>query len=39
MNKEAAEDLKANREMFKRNVRNSLGGGMVRNVQYDRVLL
>jgi len=39
LNKEAAEDLKANREMFKRNVRNSLGGGMVRNVQYDRVLL
>jgi len=37
LNKEAAEDLRLHREGFKRNVRASMGGGMVRNVQYDRV--
>ncbi|KAN0071757.1 Ubiquitin-conjugating enzyme/RWD-like protein [Elaphomyces granulatus] len=37
LNKEAAEDLRLHREGFKRNVRTSMGGGMVRNVQYDRV--
>lgn len=38
LNKDAAEDLKANREGFKRNVRNSLGGGQVRGQHFDRVL-
>ncbi|KAF2706240.1 hypothetical protein K504DRAFT_76044 [Pleomassaria siparia CBS 279.74] len=38
LNKEAAEDLKANREGFKRNVRASLGGGTVRGQSFDRVL-
>jgi len=38
LNKEAAEDLKANREGFKRNVRASLGGGMVKGQTFDRVL-
>jgi ubiquitin-conjugating enzyme E2 M len=38
LNKEAAEDLKANREAFKRSVRASLGGGTVRGQTFDRVL-
>jgi ubiquitin-conjugating enzyme E2 M len=38
LNKEAAEDLKANREGFKRNVRSSLGGGTVKGQSFDRVL-
>jgi ubiquitin-conjugating enzyme E2 M len=38
LNKEAAEDLKANREGFKRNVRAALGGGAVKGQSYDRVL-
>lgn len=38
LNKEAAEDLKANREGFKRNVRASLGGGTVKGQSFDRVL-
>lgn len=38
LNKEAAEDLKGNREGFKRNVRVSLGGGTVRGQSFDRVL-
>ncbi len=38
LNKEAAEDLKVNREGFKRNVRSSLGGGTVRGQTFDRVL-
>lgn len=38
LNKEAAEDLKANREGFKRNVRASLGGGSVKGHTFDRVL-
>ncbi|KAF3933188.1 hypothetical protein ABW19_dt0210299 [Dactylella cylindrospora] len=37
LNKEAAEDLKTNREQFKRNVRTSMSGGYVRNVSYDNV--
>ncbi|EWC46576.1 NEDD8-conjugating enzyme UBC12 [Drechslerella stenobrocha 248] len=37
LNKEAAEDLKTNRETFKRNVRTSMAGGYVKNVSYDRV--
>lgn len=38
LNKEAAEDLKANREGFKRNVRTSMGGGSVKGQVYERVL-
>ncbi|PGH08775.1 hypothetical protein AJ79_05874 [Helicocarpus griseus UAMH5409] len=38
LNKEAAEDLRLNREGFKRNIRSSMQGGLVRNEQYDRVL-
>ena len=38
LNKEAAEDLKQNREGFKRNVRASLGGGTVKGQNFDRVL-
>jgi len=37
LNKEAAEDLKTNRENFKRNVRSSMGGGYVKNILYDKV--
>jgi hypothetical protein len=37
LNKEAAEDLRTNREGFKRNVRTSMGGGTVRGVQFERV--
>ncbi|KAF4439844.1 chitin synthase [Fusarium austroafricanum] len=38
LNKEAAEDLRNNREGFKRNVRTAMGGGVVKGVTYDRVL-
>ncbi|KAI9716508.1 MAG: Chitin synthase, class 2 [Chrysothrix sp. TS-e1954] len=38
LNKEAAEDLKSNREGFKRNVRSSMGGGSVKGQSYERVL-
>jgi len=38
LNKEAAEDLRSNREGFKRNVRSSMGGGAVKNQSFDRVL-
>jgi len=38
LNKEAAEDLRTNRENFKRNVRTSMGGGTVKSIQYDRVM-
>jgi len=38
LNKEAAEDLRLNREGFKRNVRSSMGGGTVKNQSFDRVL-
>lgn len=37
LNKEAAEDLKGNREGFKRNVRTSMGGGTVKGRSYDCV--
>jgi ubiquitin-conjugating enzyme E2 M len=39
LNKEAAEDLKANREGFKRNVRASLSGGTVKGQTFDRVII
>ncbi|KAI3396588.1 hypothetical protein diail_12039 [Diaporthe ilicicola] len=38
LNKDAAEDLRNNREGFKRNVRSSMAGGSVRGVSFDRVL-
>jgi len=38
LNKEAADDLKSSREMFKRNVKTSMAGGTVKGVSYDRVL-
>jgi len=38
LNKEAAEDLRVNREGFKRNVRTAMSGGMVRSTQYERVI-
>ncbi|KAL2814172.1 ubiquitin-conjugating enzyme/RWD-like protein [Aspergillus granulosus] len=38
LNKEAAEDLRQNRDMFKRNIRASMGGGSVRGIQFDKVL-
>ncbi|KAK3945872.1 hypothetical protein QBC46DRAFT_359998 [Diplogelasinospora grovesii] len=37
LNKEAAEDLRSNREGFKRNVRVSMGGGQVKGVSYEKV--
>ena len=38
LNKEAAEDLRSNRDLFKQNVRTSMAGGSVRNVSFERVL-
>lgn len=38
LNKEAAEDLRMNRDGFKRHVRASMAGGLVRGIEYERVL-
>lgn len=38
LNKEAAEDLRSNREAFKRNVRTAMAGGVVKGKSYDRVM-
>ncbi|KAH8147896.1 uncharacterized protein LAJ45_07997 [Morchella importuna] len=38
LNKEAAEDLRLTRENFKRNVKSSMQGGYIKNVQFDKVL-
>jgi ubiquitin-conjugating enzyme E2 M len=38
LNKEAAEDLRNNREGFRRNARTAMGGGAVKGQTYDRVL-
>ncbi|KAJ5768587.1 Chitin synthase [Penicillium manginii] len=38
LNKDAAEDLRSNRDSFKRNVRSSMAGGSVRGVSFERVL-
>lgn len=38
LNKEAAEDLRSNREGFKRNVRTSMSGGAVKHENYERVI-
>jgi ubiquitin-conjugating enzyme E2 M len=37
LNKEAAEDLRKNREQFLVNVKSSLKGGHIKGVVYDRV--
>lgn len=37
LNKEAAEDLRSNREGFKRNVKSSMAGGSVKGQGYERV--
>ncbi|KAI9831704.1 MAG: NEDD8-conjugating protein ubc12 [Sarea resinae] len=37
LNKEAAEDLRLNREGFKRNVRSAMAGGAVKGEHYERV--
>lgn len=39
LNKEAAEDLRSNREGFKRNVKTSMAGGSVRGDVFQRVLV
>ncbi|KAL1839701.1 hypothetical protein VTJ49DRAFT_1238 [Mycothermus thermophilus] len=39
LNKEAAEDLRNTREMFKRNVRTAMAGGTVRGETYHKVLV
>jgi len=39
LNKEAAEDLRRNRDKFIYNVKNSLRGGSINGVTYDRVLV
>ncbi|RDA91321.1 hypothetical protein CP533_1570 [Ophiocordyceps camponoti-saundersi (nom. inval.)] len=39
LNKEAAEDLRSNRDAFKRNVRTAMGGGSVKGTTYDRVII
>ncbi|RDA88292.1 hypothetical protein CP532_6591, partial [Ophiocordyceps camponoti-leonardi (nom. inval.)] len=36
LNKEAADDLRSNREAFKRNVKVAMGGGSVKGTTYDR---
>lgn len=38
LNKEAAEDLRNNREGFKRNVRASMAGGSIKGTSYERVV-
>lgn len=38
LNKEAADDLRHNREGFKRNVRTAMAGGTIRGTTYDRVI-
>ncbi|KAI0931831.1 NEDD8-conjugating protein ubc12 [Taiwanofungus camphoratus] len=39
LNKEAAEELRKNRDQFLHNVKNSMRGGNIRGVQYDKVLV
>jgi ubiquitin-conjugating enzyme E2 M len=38
LNKDAAEDLRATRDNFKKNVRSSMAGGSVRGISFERVL-
>ncbi|KOS21430.1 NEDD8-conjugating enzyme UBC12 [Escovopsis weberi] len=37
LNKEAADDLRTSREIFRRNVRNAMAGGQIKTTIYDRV--
>ncbi|KAI0433516.1 ubiquitin-conjugating enzyme [Xylaria sp. FL1042] len=39
LNKEAADDLRASRETFRRNVKISMAGGTVRGIMYDNVMI
>ncbi|KAI1176604.1 ubiquitin-conjugating enzyme [Nemania sp. FL0916] len=39
LNKEAADDLRASRDAFRRNVRGSMAGGSVRGTVYDNVMV
>ncbi|KAG8930371.1 NEDD8-conjugating protein ubc12 [Tulasnella sp. 419] len=39
LNKEAAEDLRRNRDQFQQNVKTSMRGGYVKSVSYDNVLV
>jgi len=39
LNKEAAEDLRKNRSVFTENVRQSLRGGTIKGVAYDRIVV
>lgn len=39
LNKEAAEDLRSNREGFRRNVRTAMAGGPVRGLTFEKVLM
>ncbi|OZJ06477.1 hypothetical protein BZG36_00573 [Bifiguratus adelaidae] len=39
LNREAAEDLRANRRNFEANVRTSLRGGTIKGIHYDNVLV
>ncbi len=38
LNKEAAEDLRNNRDGFRRNVRTAMSGGYVKNTTFERVV-
>jgi Ubiquitin-conjugating enzyme len=38
LNKDAAQELRDNRESFKRNVKASMAGGSIRGEKFDRVL-
>ncbi|MCJ1312157.1 NEDD8-conjugating protein ubc12 [Agyrium rufum] len=39
LNKEAAENLRTDRDSFKRNVRTAMGGGSVRGERYEKVIM
>jgi ubiquitin-conjugating enzyme E2 M len=39
LNKEAANDLMADRDRFRRNVRSSMSGGQIKGESFDRVML
>lgn len=39
LNKEAAEDLRSNKDGFRRNARLAMGGGTIKGVVYDTVLV
>ncbi|KAL5593957.1 hypothetical protein BROUX41_001009 [Berkeleyomyces rouxiae] len=39
LNKDAADDLRTHREMFRRNVWTSMNGGSIRGLPYDKVII